>query len=108
MNITDIGIDRIIDEDGSPDRAYGTATFDDGHTYHFYAMFRFEYAGFDVELTDAHYHHIEDREREDAALEAIRKHLGFDDIAKRERAKVKELEAKRLATCKKFIRDPSN
>ena len=103
MQITNIRIDEIFENRGSPVEASGTAVFDDGYTCQFSARFAYSPDNFDVQITDKH-HEYDKREQQNAALELIRTRLGFDDIRAREQDVVASLVRNRVAACEKLIR----
>ena len=102
MRLTDIRIHEIVEVDGLPSHARGTATFDDGHTYEFVVLFAHSYKDSRIFV----YQHREAGPQHPGgcAARAIHERLGFTDIARRERDAIACFELERVAACRKLMR----
>ena len=103
MQLTDIRIHRIVETDGLPSHALGTATFDNGRSYEFHANFAHGYGDESIIIarpTDRRQRLVNSTQ----AAKAIREQLGFDDIATREREAIGTFEYERVAACRRLIR----
>ena len=106
MRLTNIRIHRIVETDGLPSHATGTATFDNGRSYEFHANFAHGYGDESVIIvrpTDRRHRLTQS----DQASKAIRERLGFDDIARRERKAIATFEWERVSACRTLIDTPS-
>ena len=105
MQLTDIRIRQIVETDGLPSHALGTATFDNGYVYEFHANFAHGYGDESVIITGP-----ADRRRKPAntpaLAEAIRNRLNFNDIAARERKAIATFEWERVAACRALLAPP--
>ena len=107
MNLTRIHIRQIVETDGLPSHALGTAVFDNGLSCEFHANFAHGYGDESVIVIRP-----TDRRRKlvqtDRAAEAIRNRLGFTEIAARERKAIAVFEWERVAACRALMdNDPS-
>lgn len=103
MHLTDIRIHEIVEVDGLPSHALGTAIFSNSGGYEFHANFAHGYGDHSVIIrrpTDRR-HRLTQSPR---AAEAIRQRLGFTEIAKRERDAIASFELERVAACRELMR----
>lgn len=101
MNLIDIRIDEIVETDGLPSHARGTAAFDNGRAYEFTVMFAQRYQDSRVFV----YQHRESGPQHPGgcAARAIHERLGFSEIARRERDAIASFEYERVAACKRLM-----
>ena len=107
MQLTDIRIHEIVDVDGLPAYARGTAWFSNRRACEFHANFAHGYGTDSVIVLRA-----TDRRRRltepSRAAKAIQDRLGFPEIASRERDATATFELERVAACRKFLAPPAS
>lgn len=107
MQLTDIRIHEIVNVDGLPAYARGTAYFSNARSYEFDANFAHGYGADSVIVLRS-----TDRRRRltqpSRAAKSIQERLGFPDIASREREAIATFERERVAACAKLMTRPTS
>lgn len=102
MHLTQIRIHEIVEIDGLPSYAHGTATFSNARSYEFAANFAHGYGDECVVIrrpTDRRHRMTQTRR----ASQAIQERLGFTEIARRERDSIAAFEHERVTACREFM-----
>lgn len=102
MQLSHLRIHEIVNVDGLPAYARGTAYFSNGRAYEFHANFAHGYGDDSVIILRP----TDRRQRlrqPDRAARAIQERLGFPDIARRERDAIATFERERVTACQNLI-----
>ena len=102
MHLTDIRIDEIVNVNGLPCYARGSATFTNGRRYQFDANFAHGYGEgriFVWRPTDGR-----PMDPTTRTAQAIDDRLGFTEIARREREAIAAFEYERVTACQELLR----